>query len=113
MAWRVGNAVVGTRVGNAVIVGLPVGTAIGASVLSQHASYRPVAAAGQHVPDVRPAATQRACLAHMAQPEPQKTLAPAETKPLSSAWACEENQAWECDEKVAINKLQSNFLKAR
>ena len=40
-------------------VGLALGLALGAIVLSQHASYRPLPAFGQHVPVVRPAATQR------------------------------------------------------
>jgi len=58
-----------------------VGCGVGATVLPQHASNRPLSALGQHVPDVRPAATQRGWRAHAAHPSPHWTLSPKETLP--------------------------------
>ena len=57
----------------------------GARVLSQHARYRPVLASGQHVAasdDAKPAATQRGCVAHLAQAEPQYSAVSLVTFPL-------------------------------
>ena len=53
-------------------LGAPLGLAVGvlgACVLSQHAANRPVPSAGQHVPDVAPAAAQRGFMPHLAQPQ--------------------------------------------